>query len=77
MELKQHVLVYTPKGSLSQAFLFYYYYYYYYYYKFQVLTAASMKMTFWEAVLSPCNLVEVYRRFRDDYGVRHQGYDSS
>jgi hypothetical protein len=31
--------------------------------RFQVLTAASMKMTvFW--VVAPCSLVEVYRRLR-------------
>jgi hypothetical protein len=34
--------------------------------RFQVLTAASMKMAvFW--VVAPCSLVEVYRRFRDAY----------
>jgi hypothetical protein len=49
----------------------------YYYLKFQVLAAASMKITFWDAVPSPCSLVAVDRRFRDDYGLRHQGYDSS
>jgi hypothetical protein len=40
--------------------------------KFEVLTAASMKMTdFW--VVAPCNLVEVYRLFRGACRLRHQG----
>jgi hypothetical protein len=34
--------------------------------RFQVLTAASMKVTsFWD--IAPCSLVEVYRRFRGEY----------
>jgi hypothetical protein len=34
--------------------------------RFQVLTAASMKMTvFWD--VAPCSLVEIYRRFRGAY----------
>jgi hypothetical protein len=40
---------------------------------FQVLTAASMKMTraFWDTV--PCSVVEVYRRFRGAYCLHHHG----
>jgi hypothetical protein len=34
------------------------------YIRFQVLTAASVKMAvFWDVAV--CNLVEIYRRFRD------------
>jgi hypothetical protein len=40
--------------------------------RFQVLTAASMKMTvFW--VVSPCILVEVYQRFRGACCLHYQG----
>jgi hypothetical protein len=40
--------------------------------RFQVLTAASMKMTvFWD--IAPCSLVEVYRRFRGACCLHHQG----
>jgi hypothetical protein len=40
--------------------------------RFQVLTAASMKLTvFWDVAL--CSLVEVYRRFRGAYSLHHQG----
>jgi hypothetical protein len=43
---------------------------------FQVLTAASMKMTiFWNA--APCSLAEVYRRFRGASFLHHQGEPSS
>jgi hypothetical protein len=38
--------------------------------RFQVLTAASMKVTaFWD--IAPCSLVEVDRRFRRVYGFNH------
>jgi hypothetical protein len=40
---------------------------------FQVLTAASMKFrVFW--YVAPCSHVEVDRRFRVVYCLRHQGY---
>jgi hypothetical protein len=40
--------------------------------RFQVLTAASMKMAvFW--VVALCSLVEVYRRFRSACCLLHQG----
>jgi hypothetical protein len=40
--------------------------------RFQVLMAASMKMTvFW--VVAPCSLVEVYRRLRGACCLHHQG----
>jgi hypothetical protein len=40
--------------------------------RFQVLTAASMKVTvFWD--VTPCSLVEVYRRFRGACCLHHQG----
>jgi hypothetical protein len=40
--------------------------------RFQVLTAASMKIAvFW--VVVPCSLVEVYRRFRGACCLQHQG----
>jgi hypothetical protein len=40
--------------------------------RFQVLTAADMKMAvFW--VVAPCSLVEVYRRFRGACCRHHQG----
>jgi hypothetical protein len=40
--------------------------------RFQVLTAASMKMAVsWD--VAPCSLVEVYRRFRDAGCLHHQG----
>jgi hypothetical protein len=43
--------------------------------RFQVLTAAGMKMmAFW--AIAPCNIVEVYRRFRGAYCFYHQGYES-
>jgi hypothetical protein len=43
--------------------------------RFQVLTAASMKMVvFW--VVAPCSLVEVYRNFKDDCCLRHQSDES-
>jgi hypothetical protein len=39
--------------------------------RFQVLTAASMKMAvFW--VVTLCSLVEVYRHFRGAYCLHHQ-----
>jgi hypothetical protein len=42
--------------------------------RFQVLTRASMKMAaFW--VAAPCNLVEIYRRFRSACCLHHQGRD--
>jgi hypothetical protein len=42
--------------------------------RFQLLTAASMKMTvFWD--ISPYSLVEVDRRFRDVYCLHHHGND--
>jgi hypothetical protein len=42
--------------------------------RFQVLTAASMKMNaFWDTV--PCSLVEVYRRFRGAYYLHHRPDD--
>jgi hypothetical protein len=41
--------------------------------RFQVFTAASMKMTvFWD--VAPCSLVEVYRRFTCAYSLHYQGY---
>jgi hypothetical protein len=40
--------------------------------RFQVLTAASMKMAvFW--VVAPCSLVDVYQRFRGPCCLHHQG----
>jgi hypothetical protein len=40
--------------------------------RFQVLTAASMKITvFWD--VAPCSLVEVYRRCRGTCCLHHQG----
>jgi hypothetical protein len=43
--------------------------------RFQVLTAASMKMTvFWHVA---CSLVEVYRRFRGAFCLHYQGDESS
>jgi hypothetical protein len=40
---------------------------------FQVFMAASMKMAvLW--VVAPCNLVEVYRRFRGACSFNHQAY---
>jgi hypothetical protein len=42
------------------------------YTRFQVLTAASMRIrAFWN--LAPCSLVGVDRRFRDAYYFHHQG----
>jgi hypothetical protein len=42
--------------------------------RFQVLTAASMKIdVFWD--VEPCSLVEVYRRFRAACCLHHQGDD--
>jgi hypothetical protein len=42
------------------------------YVRFQVLTAASMKMTaFWD--IKPSCLVEIYRRFGRAYCLHHQG----
>jgi hypothetical protein len=39
--------------------------------RFQVLTAASMKMTVvWD--VAPCSLVEIYQRFRGSYCRHHQ-----
>jgi hypothetical protein len=41
---------------------------------FQVLMAASMKMTvFWD--VAPCRLVEVYQRFRGARCFHHEGND--
>jgi hypothetical protein len=37
--------------------------------RFQVLTAASMKIAFWD--IASCSLVEVDRRFRDAYCLHH------
>jgi len=43
--------------------------------RFQVLTAASMKMyLFW--VLAPCTFVEIGRRFRCAHCLDHQGDES-
>jgi hypothetical protein len=40
--------------------------------RFEILTAASMKMAvFW--VVALCSLVEVYRRFRGTCCLHHQG----
>jgi hypothetical protein len=40
--------------------------------RFQVITAASMKMTaFWDIV--PCSVVGVDRHFRGAYFLHHQG----
>jgi hypothetical protein len=45
---------------------------YKHYVRFQVLTAASMKMVvFW--VVAPCSLVNLYRRFRGSCCLHHQG----
>jgi hypothetical protein len=42
--------------------------------RFQVLTAASMKITaFWD--VAPCSLAEVYRRFLRAYCLNHHGPD--
>jgi hypothetical protein len=42
--------------------------------RFQVLTAASVKLTdFW--VVTPCSLVEVYRRFSGACCLHHQAND--
>jgi hypothetical protein len=39
---------------------------------FEVLTAVSTKMTvFW--VVAPCNLVEIYKRFKGPCCLHHQG----
>jgi hypothetical protein len=44
--------------------------------RFQVLTAASMKMTvFWD--FEQCSLVEVYQRFRGACCLNHQGKAAS
>jgi hypothetical protein len=44
------------------------------YVRFQVLTAASMKIrTFWD--IAPCGLVVVDRRFRSVYCLHHQDDD--
>jgi hypothetical protein len=40
--------------------------------RFEVFTAASIKMTVF-MVVAPCSLVEVYRRFRDSCSLHHQG----
>jgi hypothetical protein len=40
--------------------------------RYEVLTAANIKMAvFW--VVAQCSLVEIYRRFRGAYCLRHQG----
>jgi hypothetical protein len=40
--------------------------------RYQVLTAASMKMTvFWD--IAPCRLAEIDRHFRGAYCLHHQG----
>jgi hypothetical protein len=44
-----------------------------YFVRFHVLTAASMKIVFWDA--APCSLAEVYQRFRGAYSLPHQGED--
>jgi hypothetical protein len=42
--------------------------------RFQVLTVTSMKMTvFWD--VAPCDLVEVYRRFKGACCLHHQDDD--
>jgi hypothetical protein len=42
--------------------------------RFQVLMAASMKITvFWDVVL--CSILETDRRFTDAYCLHHQGND--
>jgi hypothetical protein len=42
---------------------------------FEVLTAVRMKMAvFW--VVAPCSLVDVYRRFRGNCCLHHQGDES-
>jgi hypothetical protein len=46
------------------------------YLRFQVLTAASVKMDVF-CVVAPCNLVEVYRRFRHACCLHHQGDEYS
>jgi hypothetical protein len=43
--------------------------------RFQVLTAASMKMAVF-SVVAPCSLVEVYQRFRGAFCLHHQGDES-
>jgi hypothetical protein len=44
--------------------------------RFEVLTAARMKMTvFWD--VAPCSLIEVYRRFRGACCLHHQVDESS
>jgi hypothetical protein len=40
--------------------------------RFQVLTAASMKMTVFGDI-APCSLVDVHRRFRSVYCLHHHG----
>jgi hypothetical protein len=43
--------------------------------RFQVLTAANMKMTvFWH--VAPCSLVGIHRRFRGAYCIHHHGDES-
>jgi hypothetical protein len=39
---------------------------------FEVLTAVSTKMAVF-SVVAPCNLVEVYQRFKDPCCLHHQG----
>jgi hypothetical protein len=41
---------------------------------FEVLTVTSTKMAVF-CVVSPCNMVDVYRRFRGAYCLHHQGDD--
>jgi hypothetical protein len=42
--------------------------------RFQVLTAASMKIiVFWD--VAPCSLIEVYQRFRGTYCIHHHSPD--
>jgi hypothetical protein len=42
------------------------------YWEYQVLTAASIKMSvFW--IVAPCILVEVFRRFKGACCLHHQG----
>jgi hypothetical protein len=43
--------------------------------RFQVLTAASMKIAFWDR--APCSLVDVYRRLRGACCLHYQGDEIS
>jgi hypothetical protein len=40
--------------------------------RFKILTATIMKLTvFWD--VAPCSIIKIYRRFRGDYCLHHQG----